>query len=72
MIKWLANKLNPLIQSQGWVINIFKRLDKLERDAHPPLFDKDQGNKFHKRLEDLEMTSFVKKFPNMKNYEGTD
>ena len=72
MIKWLANKLNPLIQSQGWVINIFKRLDKLEGQTHPPLFDKEQLNKMHKRIEDLETAAFVKKFPSMKNYEGTD
>ena len=51
---------------------IFRRLDKLEDNAHPPLFEKDQGNKIHKRLEDLETTKFVDKFPQMKNYEGTD
>ena len=55
MIKWLANKLEPFIQIQGWVINIFRRLDKLEDNAHPPLFEKDQVNKIHKRLEDLEI-----------------
>ena len=72
MIKWLANKLEPFLQIQGWVINIFRRLDKLEDKAHPPLFEKDQVNKIHKRLEDLETTKFVDKFPSMKNYEGTD
>ena len=72
MIKWLASKLNPLIQSQGWVTNIFKRLDKIEGQAHPPLFEKDQVNKIHKRIEDLETAKFVEKFPRMKNYEGTD
>ena len=72
MIKWLASKLNPLIQMQGWVINIFKRLDKIEGQAHPPLFEKDQVNKIHKRIEDLETAAFVDKFPSMKNYEGTD
>ena len=71
MIKWLASNLNPLIQIQGWVINIFKRLDKLEEKAHPPLFEKDQVNKMHKRIEDLETAKFVDKFPRMKNYEGT-
>ena len=72
MIKWLANKLEHFIQIQGWVINIFRRLDKLEDNAHPPLFEKDQVNKIHKRLEDLEIAKFVDKFPKMKNYEGTD
>jgi len=72
MIKWLANKLESFIQIQGWVINIFKRLDKLEDNTHPPLFEKDQVNKIHKRLEDLEIAKFVDKFPKMKNYEGTD
>ena len=72
IIKWLANKLIPHLQIQGWAINVFKRLDKLEGDAHPPLFQKEQLNKIHKRLEDLETKSFVDQFPNMKNYEGTD
>ena len=72
IIKWLASKLNPLIQSQEWVANIFRRLDKLEGQAHAPLFDKEQLNKMHKRVEDLETAAFVKKFPSMKNYEGTD
>ena len=72
MIKWLANKLNPLIQGLGWVTNIFKRLEKIEGQAHPPLFEKEQVNKIHKRLEDLETAKFVEKFPRMKNYEGTD
>ena len=72
MIKWPASKLNPLIQSQEWVANIFRRLDKLEGQAHAPLFDKEQLNKMHKRVEDLETAAFVDKFPSMKNYEGTD
>ena len=55
------------------MIGIFKRLDKLEKDSHSPLFDKTQLNKLHKRLEDLETVAFVKKFGDkMKNYEGTD
>ena len=58
---------------EQWVIGIFKRLDKLEKDSHSPLFDKTQLNKLHKRLEDLETVAFVKKFGDkMKNYEGTD
>ena len=54
------------------MIRLFQRLNKLENDSHPPLFDKRQLNKIHKRLEDLETKSFVDKFPQMKNYEGTD
>ena len=26
IIKWLANKLRPHLQIQGWAINVFKRL----------------------------------------------
>ena len=55
------------------MLNIYRRLDKIEKDSHPPLFDKSQLNKIHKRLEDLETVAFVKKFGDkMKNYEGTD
>ena len=54
------------------MIRLFQRLDRLEKDSHPPLFDKTQLHKIHKRLEDLETKSFVEKFPKMKNYEGTD
>ena len=58
---------------EDWVINIFTRMDKLEKETHSPLFDKNQLNKIHKRLEDLETVSFVKKFGDkMKHYEGTD
>ncbi len=73
IINWIKNNIFPLIEIEGWVINIFKRLDKLEKDSHPPLFEKDQLNKLHKRVEDLETVAFVKKFGNkMKHYEGTD
>ena len=54
------------------MLNIQKRLQKLEREAHPPLFEKDTIFKIHKRLEDLELAKFVDRFPKMKNYEGTD
>mgnify|MGYP005830126499 FL=1 len=55
------------------MLNIYRRLDRLEKDSHPPLFDKGQLNKLHKRLEDLETVAFVEKFGDrMKNYEGTD
>jgi predicted transcriptional regulator len=76
MIKWLANKLFPLfstkIQNEEGMLNIQKRLQKLEREAHPPLYEKDTILKIHRRLEDLEIAKFVDKFPKMKNYEGTD
>ena len=57
---------------EEWVIRLFQRLDKLEKDSHPPLFDKNQLYKIHKRLEDLETKTFVDQFKGMKNYEGTD
>ena len=77
MIKWLANKLFPIISSKmqnyEGVINIHKRLNRLEKDSHPPLFSKDQLFKVHKRLEDLETVAFVSRFSNKyKNYEETD
>ena len=77
MIKWLANKLLPYLvtslQMEEGVMQILKRVDRLERDSHPPLFSKNQLFKVHKRLEDLETVAFVSKFSNKyKNYEGTD
>ena len=76
MIKWLANKLFPFfstrIQNEEGMLNIQKRLQKLEKDSHPPLFSKKQLFKVHKRLEDLETKAFVERFPKMKSYEGTD
>ena len=77
MIKWLANKLLPrlaiLFQDNDLVKQSLKRLDALEKDSHPPLFDKSQLNKIHKRLEDLETVAFVKNLSKkMKHYEGTD
>ena len=72
IIRWLANKLFPIWQVDEGMINIHKRLTKLENEAHSPLFEKSQLNKIHKRLEDLEIAKFVDKFPSMKNYEGTD
>ncbi len=70
--KWLVNKIIPYLQLSGGMLNIYRRLDKLEKDSHPPLFDKSQLNKIHKRLQDLENKAFVDKFPYMDNYEGTD
>ena len=73
IIKWLVNKIIPFLQLSEGMLNIYRRLDKIEKDSHPPLFDKSQLNKIHKRLEDLETVAFVKKFGDkMKNYEGTD
>ena len=71
IIKWLANKLFPLLQIDEGMLNIYRRLDKIEKDSHPPLFDKEQLNKIHKRLEDLETTAFVKKL-NKYDWEGSD
>ena len=70
--KWLVNKIIPYLQLSEGMLNIYRRLDKLEKDSHPPLFDKSQLNKIHKRLQDLENKAFVDKFPYMDNYEGTD
>ena len=77
MIKWLANKLLPyivnLLQMEEGVVQTLKRVDRLEKDSHPPLFSKDQLFKVHKRLEDLETVAFVSKFSNkFKNYGETD
>ena len=76
MIKWLANKLLPyivnLLQMEEGVVQTLKRVDRLEKDSHPPLFSKDQLFKVHKRLEDLETKWFVDQFKGFKDYEGTD
>ena len=76
MIKWLANKLLPyivnLLQMEEGVVQTLKRVDRLEKDSHPPLFSKDQLFKVHKRLEDLETKLFVDQFKGFKDYEGTD
>ena len=72
IIKWLVNKIIPYLQLSEGMLNIYRRLDKLEKDSHPPRFDKSQLNKIHKRLQDLETKAFVDKFPYMKDYEGTD
>ena len=72
IIKWLVNKKIPYLQLSEGMLNIYRRLDQIERDSHSPLFEKEQLHKIHKRLEDLEMKSFVEQFPKMKNYEGTD
>jgi hypothetical protein len=42
IIRWLANKLFPIWQVDEGMINIHKRLTKLENESHSPLFEKSQ------------------------------
>ena len=72
IIKWLVSKIVPYLQMNEGVINTCKRLDRLERDSHPPLFSKDQLLKVHRRLEDLETRAFVVKIGKFKDWEGSD
>jgi len=77
MIKWLASKILPYLslemQSDEGMINIHKRLQKLEEDSHPPLLSRNLVQMINKRLEDLETVAFVSKFNDKyKDYEGTD
>ena len=78
IIKWLASKLFPLLQVDEGMLNIYRRLDEIEKDSHPPIFNKSQLEKINKRqektekrLEDLETTAFVKKL-NKYDWEGSD
>ena len=75
MIKWLANKLLPylmiLMQKDEGVVQVCKRIDKLERDSHPPLFSKNQLFKVHGRLEALETKAFVDKVTKY-DWQGSD
>ena len=78
IIKWLASKLFPLLQIDEGMLNIYRRLDEIEKDSHPPIFSKSQlerinkrQEKTEKRLEDLETTAFVKKL-NKYDWEGAD
>ena len=75
MIKWLANKLLPylmtLIQKDEGVVQVCKRIDRLEKDSHPPLFSKDQLFKVHSRLEALETKAFVDKVTKY-DWQGSD
>ena len=70
------NKILPILfkrlQMDEGMINIHKRLGRLENDSHPPLFSKNQLFKVHKRLEDLETKAFVDKIGKYKFYEGSD
>tara|TARA_R110002020_G_scaffold129189_3_gene289439 strand:- start:23 stop:244 length:222 start_codon:yes stop_codon:yes gene_type:complete len=72
IIKWLVNKIIPFLQRSEGMLNIYRRLDEIEKNSHSPLFEKEQLHKIHRRLEDLETIAFVKKFDKYKNYEGTD
>ena len=75
MIKWLANKLLPylmtLIQKEEVGVQVCKRIDRLEKDSHPPLFSKDHLLKVHKRLESLETKAFVD-IVNKYDWQGSD
>ena len=75
MIKWLANKLLPylmtLIQTDKGVVQVCKRIDKLEKESHPPLFSKQQLLKVHRRLEALETKAFVDKVTKY-DWQGSD
>ena len=71
IIRWLLNKLSPLLQLEGWVVNIFKRVDKLENDSHPPIFHKKQLKDIEKRLKDLEVVSFVNRI-SKHDWQGSD
>ena len=71
IIKWLANKLFPLLQLDEGMLNIYRRLDSLEKKSHPPIFTKDQTDKINKRLEDLEMKAFVDRIQKY-DWQGSD
>ena len=71
IIKWFLDKLSPLFQLEGWVVNIFKRLDRLEKDSHPPLFPKDKVKMIEKRIRDLEVVAFVKRI-SKHDWQGSD
>ena len=78
IIEWLVNKIIPYLQLSEGMLNIYRRLDKMEKDSHPPIFSKSQlerinkrQEKTDKRLEDLETTAFVKKL-NKYDWEGSD
>ena len=72
IIKWLVSKIIPHLQVDEGMLNIYRRLDEIEKNSHSPLFEKEQLHKIHRRLEDLETIAFVKKFDKYKHYEGTD
>ena len=71
MINWLLNKMIEHLQRSEGMVNIYRRLDRLENESHPPLFDKNTLHKVHKRLEDLETKSYVDKVSKYE-WEGSD
>ena len=71
MINWLLDKMIEHLQRSEGMVNIYRRLVKLDADSHPPLFDKNTLHRIHKRLEDLETKSFVNKV-NKYEWEGSD
>ena len=71
MINWILDKVIEHLQRSEGMVNIYRRLDKLDADSHPPLFDKNTLHKVHKRLEDLETKAFVDKV-NKYDWGGSD
>ena len=71
MINWILNKMIAYLQKSEGMINIYKRLDRLEAHSHPQLFEKETLFKIHKRLEDLETKAFVDKVSKY-DWEGSD
>ena len=71
MLSWILNKMIEYLQTSEGMINIYRRLDRLENQSHPQLFEKETLLNIHKRLEDLETTKFVEKV-NKYNWEGSD
>ena len=71
IIKWLVNKLIPFLQVDEGMLNIYRRLDKLEADSHPPIFSRDELGKIKKKIEDLEIKAFVDKTSKY-DWQGSD
>ena len=71
MINWLLDKMVTHLQKSEGMVNIYRRLDKLETDSHPPLFDKNTLFKIHKRIEGLETKAYVDKVGKYE-WEGSD
>ena len=40
MINWILDKVIEHLQRSEGMVNIYRRLAKLDADSHPPLFDK--------------------------------
>ena len=71
----LDGKMDQLIREQtrfeSLIAKSQERIDKLEKDSHPPLFSKDQLFKVHSRLETLETKAFVDKVTKY-DWQGSD